>query len=90
MESAQGKFHLLDWESYQPGGNFATPHPIPPFTYWEARLRAAMSTQRNKHAFNRSPFIKAACNQRDTPGTEHQGVLTGMKIMSCHSTSAHT
>lgn len=42
MESAHGKFDLLDRENYELEENFGAPHPIPHFTCWEACLRETM------------------------------------------------
>ena len=86
MESAQGKF---GWENYQLEENLGLPIQCPIFTHWEACLGAARSKQKNTQAFKLQSFIKTACKQRNTHGTEHQEALTGMKITKYHSTPAH-
>lgn len=88
MKSVQGNFDLLDKQNYQLEENFGAP-PLDGLILVIGKfVRAARGGQR-KTGIQLPSFIKVARNQRDANGTEHQGALMGMKIMSYHSTSAH-
>lgn len=88
MESAQGKFDLLDWENYQLG-ELELPIQCPILPIGKHVLGQEGVSKRIHSPSNCSPSSRQHVSRETQNGTEHQEAFTGVKITNYHSTPTH-
>ena len=85
LESAQGKFDLLDWENYQLGElELHIQCPILPIG--KHVLGQEGVSKRIHRPSNCSPSSRQHVSRETQNGTEHQEAFTGVKVTNYHST----
>lgn len=95
MESAQGKFDLLDCENYQLGelelqlGELELPIQCPILPIGKHVLGQEGVSKRIHRPSNCSPSSRQHVSRETQNGTEHQEAFTGVKITNYHSTPTH-